>query len=168
MNGLTPKEVEEIEKQSLKEEMSNVIEEARMILPGIQALFGFQTIAVFNNRFEDLSDAVKLVYLGGLALLTVSMALLMTPAAYNRIAERGQASRRMVNLSSRLITAGLVPLMLAFAVDIFVVAQMALDNLVVAIAAGVATVVVLAGLWFAFPLLRRSAVPHLKGRQHKN
>ncbi|TLG71825.1 hypothetical protein [Methylocystis sp. B8] len=27
------------------------IEEARMVLPGIQALFGFQLIAVFNNRF---------------------------------------------------------------------------------------------------------------------
>ena len=25
------------------------IEEARMVLPGIQALFGFQLIAVFNN-----------------------------------------------------------------------------------------------------------------------
>jgi len=35
-------------------EMRNIIEEARVILPGLQAVFGFQTIAVFNERFEDL------------------------------------------------------------------------------------------------------------------
>ena len=30
------------------------IDEARMVLPGIQALFGFQLIAVFNERFRSL------------------------------------------------------------------------------------------------------------------
>jgi hypothetical protein len=30
------------------------IDEARMVLPGIQALFGFQLIAVFNERFAQL------------------------------------------------------------------------------------------------------------------
>ena len=28
------------------------IEEARMVVPGLQALFGFQLIAIFNRRFE--------------------------------------------------------------------------------------------------------------------
>jgi hypothetical protein len=42
------------EKESLKEEMTSVIEEARMVIPGVQALFGFQTMAVFNVRFEGL------------------------------------------------------------------------------------------------------------------
>jgi hypothetical protein len=32
------------------------IEEARMVLPGIQAIFGFQLIAVFNTKFAELSD----------------------------------------------------------------------------------------------------------------
>jgi hypothetical protein len=30
------------------------IEEARMVLPGIQVLFGFQLIAVFNERLKSL------------------------------------------------------------------------------------------------------------------
>jgi hypothetical protein len=33
---------------TLEEETRTIIEEARMVLPGIQALFGFQLIAVFN------------------------------------------------------------------------------------------------------------------------
>ncbi|GAC1430502.1 MAG: hypothetical protein NVSMB6_29390 [Burkholderiaceae bacterium] len=39
--------------------MTSVVEEARMVIPGVQALFGFQTIAVFNNQFGELSDVGK-------------------------------------------------------------------------------------------------------------
>src|SRR6476469_6206042 len=102
----------QVEQESLKDEMRNVIEEARMVIPGVQALFGFQTMAVFNNRFQDLPPSGVAAYLVGLGLLALSIALLMAPAAYHRIAERGCVSRRMITLASRLITAGLVPLML--------------------------------------------------------
>lgn len=140
------------ELESLKDEMRNVIEEARMVLPGIQALFGFQTMAVFNNRFEDIADSSKFVYLVALALLVLAIGLLMAPAAYNRLAERGRVSRKMINLSSNLITTGMVPLMLAFALDVYVVVIAAFDRPQAAIYAGVATAFFLAGLWFAMPL----------------
>ena len=38
-------------KEPLEKVVEHLEEEARMILPGIQALFGFQLIAVFNQRF---------------------------------------------------------------------------------------------------------------------
>jgi hypothetical protein len=38
------------------------IEEARMVLPGIQALFGFQLIAVFNERFKELTKDEQLIH----------------------------------------------------------------------------------------------------------
>lgn len=142
----------EREKESLKDEMRNVIEEARMVLPGIQALFGFQTMAVFNNRFEDIADSSKLTYLVALGLLVISMGLLMTPAAYNRLAERGQVSRKMINLSSTLITTGMIPLMLAFALDVYVVVVAAFDKPQAGIAAAIATAILLAILWFFMPL----------------
>jgi hypothetical protein len=140
------------EKESMKDEMRNVIEEARMVLPGIQALFGFQTMAVFNNRFEDIADSSKLAYLVALGLLVLAMGLLMTPAAYNRLAERGQVSRKMINLSSTLITAGMLPLMLAFALDVYVVVVAAFDRPQAGIFAGVGTAILLASLWFVMPL----------------
>jgi hypothetical protein len=140
------------EKESMKDEMRNVIEEARMVLPGIQALFGFQTMAVFNNRFEDIADSSKLAYLVALGLLVLAMGLLMTPAAYNRLAERGQVSRKMINLSSTLITAGMLPLMLAFALDVYVVVVAAFDRPQAGIFAAVGTAILLASLWFVMPL----------------
>jgi hypothetical protein len=147
--------VQDREKTSLKDEMRNLVEEARMVIPGIQALFGFQTMAVFNNRFEELPDIGKELYLTALALLVLAMALLMTPAAYHRLVERGQVSRQMIDLGSNLLTIAMVPLMFAFALDVYVVVLAAIDSAGIGAAAGVATVLVLAGAWFAFPVIKR-------------
>ena len=43
--------------ETLEEEATHATDEARMVLPGIQAILGFQLIAVFNQRFEDLSSS---------------------------------------------------------------------------------------------------------------
>jgi len=59
-----------------------------MVLPGIQALFGFQLIAVFNQGFgEKLSHGAQLVHLLALVLAALAMALVMTPAALHRLSE---------------------------------------------------------------------------------
>jgi len=39
--------------EPLSDAVSHILEECRMVLPGIQALFGFQLIAVFNQTFWD-------------------------------------------------------------------------------------------------------------------
>jgi len=48
---------EERQELKLSEAAQTLLDECRMVLPGIQALFGFQLIAVFNDRFKhDLSQ----------------------------------------------------------------------------------------------------------------
>ena len=50
-------EHEEREELSLSKAAEYLLEECRMVLPGIQALFGFQLVAVFNQSFgEKLSS----------------------------------------------------------------------------------------------------------------
>ncbi len=39
----------EVQRLSLEEEARHILEEARMVIPGIHALFGFQLVAVFNH-----------------------------------------------------------------------------------------------------------------------
>jgi hypothetical protein len=143
------------ERETLKDEMRNVVEEARMVLPGVQALFGFQTVAVFNNRFEELPDSAVWSHLLALGLIALSMALVMTPAAYHRLAERGEVSRRMIVLSSRLISATMVPLMCALALDTYVVLMAGTGEDAFGIAGAIAVFLVCAGLWFAFPMYSR-------------
>ena len=67
----------ETESVSLKEEAHIIHEESRMVLPGIQALFGFQLIAVFNRPFFDLSRVDRVVHLTSLLLIAVAIGLIM-------------------------------------------------------------------------------------------
>lgn len=104
----------ETKHDDLDKEAEHLLEEARMVLPGVQALFGFQLIAVFNNRFyKDLSYFDQRLHLAALLLAALSIALLMTPAAYHRQVEPSQISKRFNRIATRLITLALAPLALA-------------------------------------------------------
>lgn len=138
------------------EEMRNIIEEARVILPGVQALFGFQTIAVFADRFAELPSYATLCHLIGLGMVIVAVALVMTPAVYYRVVGSDFVSRRMIKRSSWLIRSALLPLACGLALDMFTVIYLATQSLPGSIAGALATFVLLSGLWFAFPWYERS------------
>jgi len=144
------------EPASLKDQARNVLEEARMVLPGIQALFGFQLIAVFNQRFELMRSELQIVHLIAVALVTIAVALVMAPAAYHRIAERHQVSTYFVNLASMFIAGGMIPLALGVALDLFVIGELVTESRPVGVALGVFTLVLCSSLWFVFPIIRRN------------
>src|SRR3984893_7667409 len=139
------------QKESLVEETRAILEEARMVLPGIQALFGFQLIAVFNARFDELAPSLQTIHLIALVAGAVSMSLVMTPAAYHRIAERGRLSSRFAELASWLIAAAMAPLALSIALDAFVVSVVIAGDLLVGadLCALLATMFV--AMWFVWP-----------------
>jgi hypothetical protein len=57
----------------LKDALTFALEEARIVVPGIQALFGFQLIAVFNYRFEEVFGPVaQRLHLAALVLVALS------------------------------------------------------------------------------------------------
>lgn len=132
------------------EEMRNIIEEARVILPGLQAVFGFQTAAVFNDRFTELETYAKACHLVGLALIVISMAMLMTPAVYYR-AQCGNATSRMVHISRKSIRGALIPMSLGFSLDMLTVMSLATDSLAISIGAAALTLALFVGLWYAIP-----------------
>ena len=45
--------VPEHQELDLQQAAQTLLDECRTVLPGIQALFGFQLVAVFNQRFAD-------------------------------------------------------------------------------------------------------------------
>ena len=63
------------EKEPLSEVASHLLEECRMVLPGIQALFGFQLMAVFNAKFWDLLYFQRVVHLLAIGLVAIAVAL---------------------------------------------------------------------------------------------
>ena len=76
--------------------IEQMLTEARVILPGAQALLGFQLIIVLTGAFERLPEASRLLH--GAALLCVASAvvLLITPAALHRIVWAGEDSEAML------------------------------------------------------------------------
>ena len=138
-------------RESLEEEATHATDEARMVLPGVQAIMGFQLIAVFNQRFETLAHFEQWLHLAAFFLVTLSMGLIMAPAAYHRQMERGCVTRRFVDLASRLLTLSLPPLILGLACDAFILGRLAGGSLWVAMLGATGVTVLLAGLWFVLP-----------------
>jgi hypothetical protein len=122
-------------------------------------VLGFQLVAVFNQRFQDLSSGEQIVHLVAFLLVALAMGLMMTPAAYHRQVERGRVSRRFVNLSSTLLTFAMLPLIAGVTLDTYLIARLILNarETSVVIAGGVAAM--LMGLWYGLPAFAR----HLKG-----
>ena len=65
--------------EDLLDQERNSLDEARMVLPGIQAVFGFQLIAVFNERFAELPEMLRIAHFASLSLVVVAVALIMRP-----------------------------------------------------------------------------------------
>jgi len=144
------------EEISLDDAATHLLEECRMVLPGIQALFGFQLIAVFNQGFgEKLSHAQQLVHLAAIVLTTLAMALVMTPAALHRQAEPTSVSERFLWIASNVVLAGMFPLALAVGLDAYVVANVVLHNDGAAAALAIALVAVFFFLWLVLPRRER-------------
>jgi hypothetical protein len=140
------------EQISLDSAAAHLLEECRMVLPGIQALFGFQLIAVFNEGFDEkLSGVGQMVHLVAIILTTLSMALVMTPAALHRQAEPKEVSERFLWLASNMVLAGMVPLAVAVGLDSYVVASIVLESELLATVLGVALMLVFASLWSVLP-----------------
>jgi len=152
---MNPQEQNESEEETLKEQMGRLIEEARMVLPGVQALFGFQTVAVFNERFADLPFYVQAAHTVALGLVVIAIALVMMPAAYHRLAMPGKVSRHLIKVCSRAICYGLAPLAAGLSLDMFVVLHVVSDHDGFSIAGALASFALLMALWFAYPLHRR-------------
>lgn len=147
---------QEEKSESLETEVEQILEEARMVLPGIQALFGFQLIAVFNQRFgEALGDSWKLLHLAALVLTALAIGLIMAPAAYHRQAEPDRASRYLASYASWVITLAMAPLLLALAVEVSVVAFVVTKQVTASLLIGGALALFLAWLWYAFPAYRK-------------
>ena len=121
----------------------------------MQAIFGFQLIAGFNQRFsEDLPHALQCVHFASLTLVALAAALVMTPAAYHRMTGVTHVSRRFLETSSSLLLASMVVLALGLSLDYFVVGWLVFESPWVA-AGSALMLATFSTLWFAFPLSRR-------------
>jgi hypothetical protein len=145
----------EVEKEELDKRAQNAIEEARMVLPGIQALFGFQLIAVFNQRFTQIPIQQQMLHYVALLLVGAAIGLIMAPAAYHRIVEQHSVSRFFIQLTSAMIAISMLPLLTAISFEIYILGHLVLDNDQASFWIALAVAAFLVTLWYVFPFIAR-------------
>ena len=126
-----------------------------MVLPGIQALLGFQLVAVFDADFaERLTSGEQRLHLAAVALVALAVALVVTPAALHRQADPRTVTERFLRVGSRLLVASMLPLAAAIAAEVYIAARLVLGAGAVSTAIAPATLGLFLLLWFVLPRTR--------------
>ncbi len=154
--GTDRKEQRMQEPTPLETRIKQVLTEARVVLPGAQALLGFQLAAILTDSFSKLPQTSQYVHLASLFLMAASIVFLMAPAAFHRIVERGEDSERLHRFSSAMVLAALVPLAFGIAGDFYVVANKVLNTQGTAVLLAGAALAFFFAIWFGVTLAVRA------------
>jgi Family of unknown function (DUF6328) len=147
----------------LPTKIDQMLTEARVIIPGAQALLGFQLTVTLTRSFEQLSANSRLVHVAALCCVTVAVILLMTPAALHRIAFAGEDTPLFFRMGSWFVIAAPVPLAFGIAGDLYVATAKAAESTMLGAVLALVAFAILGTLWYALPLLLRG--PGLRGQR---
>jgi hypothetical protein len=139
----------------LDTQVEQLLTEARVIIPGVQALLGFQLTVTLTQAFAELATHAKIAHAVALCCIAVAVILLMAPASVHRIAFSGQDDPDFVRIGSFFVIAAPGFLAFGIALDAYVAGGRALQSEPAAIALAAVSVLLLFGFWYVFPLWRR-------------
>jgi hypothetical protein len=141
---------------ALETKIEQLLTEARVIIPGGQALLGFQFVVTLTKAFGALPPAAQIGHAAGLCAVALAVMLLMTPAALHRIAFNGDNSPRFYRIASRIVIAATVPLAAGTAADVAVVFWRVSESGAIAAASGAAAFAFILSMWLVYPFGQRT------------
>jgi hypothetical protein len=148
----------ETQKERDDREFRELIEEIRVILPGVQILGALLFTVAFSNKFESFSAMETRVYFAGFIASGVAAALLIAPTAAHRILWRQPKKERLLRTASRCAFAGTVALAAALILTTYLVGEFIYGNSVGAIVTAL-FLGIMAWLWYALPFVQRLTGP---------
>jgi hypothetical protein len=134
--------------------LTELLQEVRVVQTGVQVLFAFLLMAPLSPGFGDLSSLQRIEYFVTLVLSGAAALLLIAPTAYHRLLFRQGDKEYLVKVANRLTIAGLAAVALAMAGALVFVTSI-LFGQSAALVAGIATGAAAVTLWCALPLARR-------------
>lgn len=140
----------------LDDKIRQVLTEARVVLPGAQALLGFQFATFLMEGFDKLPNSSRYLHSLSLGLIALSIVFLMTPAAYHRIVEDGESTARFHQFAGRMLIAAMVPLALGITGDVFVTVRKVTMSASWALLAALMSASMFFGMWFGYTAYRRA------------
>jgi membrane-associated HD superfamily phosphohydrolase len=145
---------EESEAERLDRNLSELLQELRVALPGVQVLFAFLLAVPFQQNFTEISSFQEKVYFATLLLTAASAVLLISPSAYHRMTFRMQQKDDLIFLANRLAITGLGFLALAMTGAIMLITDVLFGTVAAAVTSAL-TLLTFVAFWYALPLRRR-------------
>ncbi len=141
----------ETEHQRLNRELDQLLQELRVVLPGVQVLLAFLLTVPFAQGFDDVRGEARTVFVAAVTLAALATVLLMAPTVHHRLRFRHGTKEEMIRMANRLTLAGAACIGLAIGCALYVVGDASFP------ATGARwigpAIVVVAGLtWFVLPL----------------
>lgn len=146
---------DESETERLDRNLSELLQELRVALPGVQVLFAFLLAVPFQQNFTEIDGFEKGVYFFTLLCTALSAILLIAPSPYHRFTFHLQQKRELIHIANRSTIAGLSFLALAMTGAIVLITDVLFANGIVTAIAGIGAAVAFALLWYVLPLRRR-------------
>ena len=141
------------DQDDLNRELIELLNELRVVLPGVQVLFAFLLIVPFSNGWDKVTEVQRYVYFVAFLCAAVASAFLIAPSIYHRLRWREGDREHMLVTANRLAIWGAAFLAAGMTGTVFLITDVLFDN---AWAAAVAACVggTFAWLWFGLALLR--------------
>jgi hypothetical protein len=136
------------------EDLTDLLNEIRLLLPGTLLLVAFLIALPFNSGYTRVSQFDNAVYVAMFLCALLSLLLFAAPAAQHRLMSplRDRAAfKRSVN---RQVVIGLMPLSAAITLGTYFVISAVVSALAAAIVAGIVGFTI-AMLWWVIPLNKR-------------
>jgi hypothetical protein len=141
--------------EDLEQRIKFVLTECRIVLPGAQASLGFLFADVFVDSFAKLPRSSQYIHVTSLVLVLIATILLMTPAAYHRIATQGEPSESVHTVASWALLAALCFLAPGMGAELFVLLRKLTGHIGLSAVTAAAFVLFSYFLWFVFSAIAR-------------
>jgi Family of unknown function (DUF6328) len=141
--------------ERLDRELMELLQELRVMLPGVQVLLAFLFLAPFQQRFAQLPGSLRNAFFASVACATLATVLLIAPSAHHRLRWRARDKEWLLRIGNQLALWGTVFLAAAIVLALYVVTNVLYVSQLALLAAGVA-VVVFGWIWYGLPTIGHS------------
>jgi amino acid transporter len=141
--------------ERLDRELMELLQELRVVLPGVQVLLAFLLVAPFQPRFAQLPGSLRNAFFASIACATLATVLLIAPSAHHRLRWRARDKERLLRIGNQVALWGTVFLAAAIVLALYVVTNVLYVSQLALLIAGVA-VVVFGWVWYGLPFVGRS------------
>ena len=145
---------EESQKERVDRELGELLEEIRVILPGVEILFGFLILLPFEFS-DELTGLERFLYLGAFLAVSSGLALLVAPTLDHRINFRDVDKERWLYRSNRMTIAASALVATGISLTVYLVVETLLGGTLAGLIAA-ANAAWFAWLWFVMPRVRRA------------